>query len=78
MCDIPYPKPHQSKRSESFSELRSMLACPTLVRSGRKQPQREHCVPGCGWWGYHLNALLQPCYSLAGNRQSIRAVSFFS
>jgi len=22
-----------------------------LVRSGRKQPQREHCVPGCGWWG---------------------------
>lgn len=31
-----------------------------LVRSGRKQPQREHCVPGCGWWGYHLNVLLQP------------------
>ena len=31
-----------------------------LVRSGRKQPQREHCVPGCGWWGYHLNALLLP------------------
>ena len=28
----------------------SMLAC-HLVRSGRKQPQREHCVPGCGWWG---------------------------
>ena len=26
-----------------------------LVRSGRKQPQREHCVPGCGWWGHHLN-----------------------
>jgi len=22
-----------------------------LVRSGRKQPQREHCVPGCGWQG---------------------------
>lgn len=22
-----------------------------LVRSGRKQPQREHRVPGCGWRG---------------------------
>lgn len=22
-----------------------------LVRPGREQPQREHCVPGCGWWG---------------------------
>jgi len=20
-----------------------------LVRAGRQQPQREHCVPGCGW-----------------------------
>ncbi|CAI8946164.1 hypothetical protein EMIT0P258_60093 [Pseudomonas sp. IT-P258] len=28
-----------------------------LVRAGRQQPQREHCVPGCGWWGYHLNAM---------------------
>jgi len=27
-----------------------------LVRSGRKQPQREHCVPGCGWWGCLHNA----------------------
>ncbi len=30
-----------------------------LVRSGRKQPQREHCVPGCGWWGCLHNALLR-------------------
>lgn len=26
-----------------------------LVRAGRQQPQREHCVPGCGWWGHHLS-----------------------
>jgi len=32
-----------------------MPAC-HLVRSGRKQPQREHCVPGCGWWGCLHNA----------------------
>lgn len=27
-----------------------------LVRAGRQQPQREHCVPGCGWWGCLHNA----------------------
>ena len=30
-----------------------------LVRAGRQQPQREHCVPGCGWWGCLHNA--PPC-----------------
>jgi hypothetical protein len=31
-----------------------------LVRSGRKQPQREHCVPGCGWWGCLHNVPKDP------------------
>jgi len=52
--------PHQPEILTLYGphRLPNMLAC-HLVRSGRKQPQREHCVPGCGWWGCLHNA--PPC-----------------
>jgi len=43
-----------------------------LVRAGRQQPQREHCVPGCGWWGCLHNA--PPCRTSSVSHPS----SFFS
>ncbi len=43
-----------------------------LVRAGRQQPQREHCVPGCGWWGCLHNALLRTIPSVCINTQFVR------
>ena len=48
-----------------------------LVRSGRKQPQREHCVPGCGWWGcLHLRRSSSLNRSLSGGPQVGRQLQF--
>jgi len=49
-----------------------------LVRSGRKQPQREHRVPGCGWWGcLHLQAQFNRGLAVEKSLSSYRHLKLF-
>ncbi len=42
------------------------------VRSGRKQPQQETCVPGCSWQGLHQFPLC--IHSLVKNLKNLKLI----